>query len=342
MKFKVMISFVLFASFMGCSLDNDSKITNLESETISLNSRDVSNNELWATRSKKYVANNKHWVADIDGDGSDEIVYNEHGTRAYYSLSEGDENIEPKAWGYRNIAYTPGFSGTHWPVVTKDNKEGLVYAVNNGAKTYRVVTEDGDFYWGRRESNSLGFSGLHWVLDVDNDGVSDLIYNRAGTLDYKVINGATGKESSWSQRVTNNSVGCSGRHYPIKYIDKYGNSHNALVYNKAGSYDYYVLYNSEGRYHDDFWASRTTKSSLGLNRIHWPVDTNNDGYNDSLIYGISGSPDYNKLSTTDDVFWQTRTYSTHSNYEHYPVYSNNNFKLIYIKQSTYEYWSIDN
>lgn len=330
---------MLFASFMGCSLKTVD-VEGIADETASDTAvtRLLSNNYKWSQRNSHTVAYNRHWAIDTNGDGTDELVYIKNGTREYWAMKNDSTSY---LWAYRNTAFNPGINGSHWNVMTGNNTKGLLYTVD-GSKDYRVITRAGDFYWGARTSSKIGFSGKHWVVDVDSDGISDVVFSAPGSIDYKVVNGATGRETLWTQRISGNIVGLGGNHFPILYKDKNGITHNALAYNKSGSYYYYVLYKYNNRYYDDLWATRTSRSNLGLSGRHWAVDTNNDGYNDSLIYNRQGSASYNKLTPTSDEFWQTRTYQPGYGGEHFVISSNGVDELIYNKTASLEYWSMPN
>jgi hypothetical protein len=146
---------------------------------------------------------NGQWLADVNGDGCADYVYNHEGTSDYCVMlgkkvataAEVDGAIfeAEKSWGTR--ANNVGYDGkAQW--LTDVNGDGCVDYVykRDDVGEYWVLLSQADqkafasdTKWLTRSNEvESGISGQGWA-DLNGDGKMDFIYNQKGTKSYWVI-----------------------------------------------------------------------------------------------------------------------------------------------------------
>lgn len=184
------------------------------------------------SRTYELGMDNAHFTIDVNGDGATDLVYNRADTFQYRVLINNRNNtFTDQPWTTR--AYNADYNYAHWPLDA--NGDGLVDLVykRSGGEEYRVMINKGDgtavdqiFGY---QNYSAGWDGRHWVLDVNADGIMDLVYNQHGTDNYRaLISQADGSRSNQQWAVKISSVGFSGNHWPA---DVDGDGLSELVYN---------------------------------------------------------------------------------------------------------------
>lgn len=198
------------------------------------------------------------WMADVNGDGRADYVYNRDGTREYRVMLANDnmpygngEFSSDTSAGSRDSNNNVGYSGdAQWMVdVSGDGRADYVY---NRDKTheYWVMTAkpDGSFStdtnWGtRNERNNVGYGVKgQGFADLNADGCADFIYNRDNTHEYWVML-STGDlfatDTLWGTRNSNNNVGWSGR--GAWMADVTGDGLDDFVYNRDNTRENWVM-----------------------------------------------------------------------------------------------------
>jgi hypothetical protein len=136
------------------------------------------------------------WMADVNGDGKADYVYNRDKTHEYWvMLSTGTRFKRDTYWGA--LHHRVGFSGTaQWLADMNGDKKadffynrGGMLAVEN--HQYWVMQSNGtqflpDERWGSRNiNNNVGWNGKgQFVVDFNGDGKCDYVYNRDKTPEY--------------------------------------------------------------------------------------------------------------------------------------------------------------
>ena len=225
--------------------ESDGQGTALPFTSFSLQegSNQLATDTKWGTRSNSVGDDGSNqWLADMNGDGMTDYVYNANGTRDYrVMLSQGNTLGTDTKWGTRSNSV--GNDGSNQWLVDMNGDGMADYVYNaNGTRDYRVMLSQGnalgtDTKWGTR-SNSVGDDGANqWFADVNGDGMTDYIYNKSGSRDYRVMlsQGNTFEtDTKWGTR--SNSVGDDGTNQ--WFADVNGDGMADYIYNKAGSRDY--------------------------------------------------------------------------------------------------------
>ncbi len=270
----------------------------------------------WGERSYDAGFNGKAWPLDVNGDGRMDLVYSRSGSRHYYALIAQDGAVASEDYLGERAAHEVGLDGTHWVLdLNSDGRMDLVYVqattgnywalMNNGGSTW---TPD---FWATRDYDN-DFGHTNWLLDANGDGLTDLVYSRTGTLDYRVIinkGDGTGAEQHFATRAE--TPGYSGAHW---VVDVNADGVQDLVYNKHSTDNYYALVSqSDGTFDRQFWVSKSF--GVGFNGKHLTIDANGDGLTELLMnvsgtktyktMGIQNSPDL--LKTVTDGFGNLST-----------------------------------
>jgi hypothetical protein len=136
------------------------------------------------------------WMADVNGDGKADYVYNRDSTHEYWvMLSTGTAFQTDTYWG--TIHHRVGFSGTAQWLADMNGDKKADFFYNRGGMLdvenhqYWVMQSNGtqflpDERWGsRNKDNNVGWNGKgQFVVDFNGDGKCDYVYNRDKTPEY--------------------------------------------------------------------------------------------------------------------------------------------------------------
>ncbi len=248
------------------------------------------------------------WIMDVNGDGLNDLVYRQiDNGRNYWMLrNRGNGNtLAEELWTDQAVFPSQELS---WPMdVNGDGRMDLVY-IRNGE--YHAVLNQGngvpatDSIVATR-SQQVGLNGAHWVIDVNSDGLPDLVFNEAGTRNFHALinNGNnTFTLRSWTTRGAD-----SGYNYAHWALDANGDGLTDLVYcNAADTREYRVMINKGDGTAEDRVLGTRSQSTLKFDGQHWIGDTNADGVMD-LLYKPSSNQVWSLESRADGsrgaVYW---------------------------------------
>jgi hypothetical protein len=264
------------------------------------------------------------WLADVNGDGCPDLVYNRADTHEYWVMfgkTDGTFDTAQK-WGLRDSGNNVGYDGkAQW--LADVNGDGCADFVYNRDDTHE--------YWvilGKREipkgmilsdmlagtrQNDVGDDGnALWLADVNGDGRADLVYNKEGIPDYWVMlsneDGTFAKDSNWGSRTK--GVGCDGKAQWLADVN--GDGRADYVYNQNGTPEYWVMLSQEDHTFatDTKWLKRANGVEYGIYGQGW-ADLNGDGKMD-YIYNQDGFNDYQVMLSQDTIveqYWGSREYN---------------------------------
>ncbi|HYO64010.1 MAG TPA: Ca2+-dependent phosphoinositide-specific phospholipase C, partial [Pyrinomonadaceae bacterium] len=127
----------------------------------------------WGSRNHPVGRGGKsQWLADVNGDGRADYVYNRDGTRELWVMtSDGTKFSSPRLWGERK--YGVGHEGfSEWLAdVTGDGKSDHIYNRDETRELW-VMTSTGaafnaDAKWGERRHAVNDGGDSEWVVDLD-------------------------------------------------------------------------------------------------------------------------------------------------------------------------------
>lgn len=143
--------------------------------------------QAWGSRSHGVGYDGRsEWLADVNGDGRADYVYNADNTREIrVMLSTGSGFDTDRKWGERT--HGVGYDGeSEWMVdLTGDGRADYVYNQDGPRQYWALIAEDGRFAtdtaWGVR-AWGVGWDGRgEWFADVNGDGRADQASNRHDT-----------------------------------------------------------------------------------------------------------------------------------------------------------------
>jgi hypothetical protein len=267
------------------------------------------------------------WMADVNGDGKADYVYNRDNTEEYWVMlgkSDGTFDTDTLA-GSRDEDNDVGYDGkAQWMAdVNGDGRADYVYNRDKKDEYWVMLAkDDGTFEadklaGSRDDNNDVGYDGDgEWMADVNGDGRADYVYNRNNTREYWVMlaksDGTFEDDQKAGSRDSNNNVGYSGEAQWL--IDVTGDGAADYVYNRDNTHEYWVMVaKSDGTFAiDQNWGSRgeDDKVGYGVNGQGF-ARLNSDGLWD-FLYNKDGTPNYRDMlslgdSFKTDTFWGART-----------------------------------
>lgn len=277
---------------------------------------------LWGTRSHTNTDVKSYQIADVDGDGKPEIVYNSdqnNGLDMRILKLSPSGTVSDQYWGTRDHM-NEGYYQFWMADVDGDGKADMIYfgTGNNGRDVHVMRTmPDGtvrDEIWATRSqlcsSSMKGFR----MADVNGDGLSDLIYNSetGNGRDVRVLfsNGKGFEEDAqpWGTRL----YGCNTSLPFFVVADVNGDGMADLVYNAAsGSGKNIKVLLSNGRgFKETLWGARSENMNTSLQTFQladidgdgkadfiYNADTN-AGLNMNVLKGTKPFPDLLSKVTT--------------------------------------------
>ncbi len=297
------------------------------------------------------------WPIDVDGDGRQELVYNQAGTSEYYYVKKtGSSTWSTVFWANRQHGVKEAFQ--HWPMDV--NGDGLIDLVfmRDGSLEYWVILNKGDGtttvkLWGTRSQITAAYNGKAWPMDVNGDGRTDLVYVKQGPInprtgyverkDYYALiaqDGSVASDVSLGE-TPEHQAGLDGHHW---VMDVNSDGRSDLVFVEAGTRNYYALINNNGSLSIQFWITRIYDANYEY--AHWPFDANGDGLLD-LVYSRSDTSDYRVLlnkgnGVAIDQYFATRQEAPGWDGAHWAIDVNADgiLDLVYNKLNTHDYYAM--
>ncbi len=288
------------------------------SSDTSAGSRNSNNNVGYGGRSQ--------WMADVNGDGRADYVYNRDNTHEYWVMLANDDGTfeTDKLAGSRNSNNNVGWGGKGaW--MADVNGDGRADHVYNRDKRHEywvmLAKDDGTFETdrlagSRNDNNNVGYSGdAQWMADVNGDGCADYVYNRDKRHEYWVMlsrgDGTFHSDKNAGSRDSNNNVGYSGDAQWM--VDVSGDGRADYVYNRDKTHEYWVMTaKPDGSFSTDTnWGTRNERNNVGYGvKGQGFADLNADGCAD-FIYNRDNTHEYWVMLSTGDLFatdtlWGTR------------------------------------
>jgi RHS repeat-associated protein len=270
-----------------------SRLNSMDLHYVGSSIEESDGNAQWSGANTSGGNSKSQWVMDVNGDGLNDMVYYQTPT-FWVLLNKGDGTTRsPTKWS--ELAH---YAYSVWPLdINNDGRMDLVYndyyTVTTSSGTYAFETRD---YYGliaqdgaTAQKVSLGTGGnhvvgmgnTHWVMDINGDGRSDLVYVQSGTRNYHAMinNGNnTFSPKSWTSRTYDAAYNYA--HWPM---DVNGDGLTDLVYcNAAWKEEYRVLINKGNGTAEDQRLAVRPQATLARNGQHWISDTNADGVMDLL------------------------------------------------------------
>jgi hypothetical protein len=239
------------------------------------------------------------WLADVNGDGRDDYVYNRDNTSQYWVMlanSNGTFQADKLAGSRNNGA---GFGGdAQWLAdVNGDGRDDYVYNRDDTPEYWVMLansngTVQADKLAGSR-NNGVGFDGdAQWLADVNGDGRADYVYNRDNTQEYWVMlantDGTFQADKLAGSR--NNGVGFDGDAQWLADVN--GDGHADYIYNRDDTQEYWVMLgNGAGRFEADKKGGSRNNGAGFDGDAQWLADVNGDGRAD-YVYNRDNTQEY--------------------------------------------------
>ncbi len=234
-----------------------------------------------------------HWVMDADGDGKADIVYLSVAPNRYMVMKSNGSGFDaPVAWADYVAVYA---WAQFWPRdVNGDGRTDLVYLSSTTPRNYMVMLSTGTSFtapvsWGiyptGADANNSWTS--HWLIDVNGDGRSDIVYLSVAPNRYMVMkSNGSGFDApvAWADYV---AVYAWAQFWPR---DVNGDGRTDLVYLSSTTPRNYMVMLSTG-------TSFTAPVSWGIYPTgadannswtsHWLIDVNGDGRSDIVYLSVA-------------------------------------------------------
>jgi hypothetical protein len=233
------------------------------------------------------------WLADVNGDGRVDLVYNRDDTHEYWVMfgkTDGAFDTAQK-WGLRDSGNGVGYDGkAQWLAdVNGDGCADLVYNRDDTREYWVILGKReipkgmilSDKLAGTRQ-NDVGYDGkAQWLADVNGDGRADYVYNHNDTAEYWVMlsqeDNTFATDTKWLTR--DNGVGYDI--YGQGWADLNGDGKMDFIYNHKGTKDYQVMLSRE-TVSDQYWGVRDYNVAWN-GKGAFLSDINGDGLPD-LVY----------------------------------------------------------
>jgi RHS repeat-associated protein len=274
---------------------------------------------IWGSRTKDVPWNgeNAQWIVDMNGDNLPDLMYLEKSTKNYHVLINNKIGFNTDTmWGTRSKDVPWDGANSQWIIdMNGDGLPDLLY-LENSTKNYHVLINNGnsfntDTMWGTR-SKDVPWDGANsqWIIDINGDGLPDLLYLENSTKNYHVlINNGTGFNTDITWGTRSKDVPWNGVNSQW-IIDINGDSFQDLMYLENNSRNYHALINngtsfnkdSSGKTIDTIWGTRSKDMpySNGANE-QWFVDITGDGLDD-FVYIEESSKNYRALVNNGNGF----------------------------------------
>ncbi len=274
-------------------------------------------------------------IADIDGDGKDDLVWNHLSGQipislniTYVGISNGDGTFD---WYEGQVFPFNQFDTPSWGTgeykllradLNNDNVDDLVWnSVLGHNKSYAAISNgDGTYQWSNPHNRGDGWSPYDvFIGDVDADGRDDLIWNHLSSQFNRIYVSTSNGNGTFTKLSpsTNNVNGWNP--YKNHVGDINGDGMVDLIFDKPSSTDgKHVIHRalSDGNSFD--FQSRQTVDGLTFNsepldHDSYVADVNADGRADLILNELgNANRTWVYLGQSDGSFSTTRLPQTHS------------------------------
>lgn len=237
---------------------------------------------LWGTRGAAYDASAKGLrYADVNRDGLNDAVYDSpSGIRV--KLNTGTAFAADVVWGTKVEGYNAADSGRLMLIdMNKDDRPDIVY---DGVSGMRVMLNTGsgfgpDLNWGARGAAYSANSGGFQIVDMNNDGLPDVVYDSDTGIRVKLGNGVNSfaADAVWGTRAGTINPSAPGIHIS----DVNGDGLPDVVYDSSTTGVRVLINKGNGLAPDAQWGTRVGSFSANSPGIRL-VDANGDERADIL------------------------------------------------------------
>lgn len=251
-------------------------------------------------------AGKSEWLADVNGDGKADHVYNQGGTQNMKVMVSTGTLFGPDAtWGVR--AYNVGRGGQSEWVAGAANKDRADYVYNrDGTKELWVLVSTGaafrpDQKWGERKYDASPEGNSERLADVSGDGRADYVYNRDATRELWVMTSTGtqfGPDQNWGSG--NYTVARGGKSQWMADVN--GDGKADYVYNREGTRELWVMTSDGTKFAPPrLWGERKYEVGYGGNS-EWLADVNGDGKAD-YVYNRDGTWELWVMASAGTAFY---------------------------------------
>lgn len=268
------------------------------------------------------------WFVDLNGDGKSDLVYNRNASNQVYvklSNSTGTGLEADTLWATRNwqVDSAANASASQWFVdLNGDSLPDYLYQRRNTSDYYAMINTGSSFasevLWGTRPyAVNHSSTALVWLVDINNDSLTDLVYERDGTRETHVMLtkpvGGFDTDQLWGTR----NLVAETNDERQWLVDLNADSLPDLIYQTEDhTLRYFALINTgTGFLAEVLWGTRSFETNSDHHGRQWMVDMNGDHLPDLIYQKVQSLDFYVKLTSATgsgflaDQFWGTESFT---------------------------------